>query len=245
MTLTIAMSGASDRGRVRTQNEDHFLTNAAEGILIVADGLGGRPSGEVASELAARAAHTLLTSRTWREGRGDAMADAVEAANLAVASSAKAHEEHAGMGTTLTVLAVDPETGAFVIGHVGDSRAYRMRSGVLEQLTRDHTVAQELLDAGQLANPDISQHPFRHLLNRAVGTESEVEAEIIDGSAEPGDLYLLCTDGLVGVVDDETLAATLVGATAGTLESLADKLIGLANGHGGPDNITVGFLAVS
>ena len=140
------------------------------------------------------------------------MADAVEAANFDVASMAEAHEEHAGMGTTLTVLAVDPETGAFVIGHVGDSRAYRLRSAVLEQLTRDHTVAQDLLDAGQLTNPDISQHPFRHLLNRAVGTESEVEAEIIKGSAEPGDLYLLCTDGLVGVLDDGTLAATLVGA---------------------------------
>ncbi|MFV2006447.1 MAG: PP2C family serine/threonine-protein phosphatase [Longimicrobiales bacterium] len=245
MTLTLTMHGASDRGQVRSQNEDHFLTNAAEGVLIVADGLGGRPSGEVASELAARAAHTLLTSRTWRDGRGDAMADAVEAANIEVASAAKAHEEHHGMGTTLTVLAVDPETCAFVIGHVGDSRAYRLRSGVLEQLTRDHTVAQDLLDAGQLTNPDISQHPFRHLLSRAVGTESELEAEIINGSAEPGDLYLLCTDGLVGVVDDETVATTLVGATSGTLESMADKLIGQANERGGPDNITVGFLAVS
>ena len=196
-------------------------------------------------ELAARAAHTLLTSRTWSDGRGDAMADAVEAANREVASTAKAYEEHAGMGTTLTVLAINPETGAFVIGHVGDSRAYRLRSGILEQLTRDHTVAQDLLDAGQLTNSDISNHPFRHLLSRAVGTESEVEAEIIIGSAEPGDLYLLCTDGLVGVVDDETMAAILVGATAGTLESLAAKLIGVANEQGGPDNITVSFLAVS
>ncbi|GMR12504.1 MAG: hypothetical protein BMS9Abin29_0693 [Gemmatimonadota bacterium] len=245
MTLTLSMNGASDRGQVRSQNEDHFITNAAEGILIVADGLGGRPSGEVASELAAKAAYTLLISKSWSNGRGDAMADAVEAANLEVAATAQAHEEHAGMGTTLTVLAVNPETGALVIGHVGDSRAYRLRSGALEQLTRDHTVAQDLLDAGQLANPDISQHPFRHLLNRAVGTESEVEAEIISGSAESGDLYLLCTDGLVGVVDDETVAATLVGATAATLESVAEKLIGLANEKGGPDNITVGFLAVS
>ena len=244
MTLTLAMHGASDRGQVRSQNEDHFLTDVAAGIVIVADGLGGRPSGEVASEIAARAAYALLTSRTWSEGRGDAMADAVAAANLAVASEGATNEGHAGMGTTLTMLAVDPDTGALAIGHVGDSRAYRLRGGVLEQLTKDHTVAQDLLDAGQLTNPDISEHPFRHLLNRAVGTESVVDAEIIMGSAREDDLYLLCSDGLFGVVNDRAVATTLGAATPDTLESVADEFIRLANEGGGPDNITVGILAV-
>ena len=245
MTLIFAMHGASDQGQVRDQNEDHFLTDVAAGVLIVADGLGGRPSGEVASEVGAQAAYALLASISWNEGRGEAMADAVAAANLAVASEGAAKEEHAGMGTTLTILAVDRDTGALAIGHVGDSRAYRLRDGVLEQLTKDHTVAQDLLDAGQLTNPDISQHPFRHLLNRAVGTESQVEAELIKGSAERDDLYLLCSDGLFGVVDDRALVATLEGATPDTLDSVADELIRLANDGGGPDNITVALLAVS
>ncbi len=244
MTLTLAMHGASDQGRVRSQNEDHFLTDADEGLIVVADGLGGRPSGEVASEIAARAAHEALTSRSWTEGRGDAMTEAVQAANQAVAAAAEANEELAGMGTTLTVLAVDPETGALTIGHVGDSRAYRQRDGVLEQLTRDHTVAQELLDAGKLVNPDISDHPFRHLLNRAVGTEPDVEVEVFADSAQPGDVYLLCSDGLIAVVDDEVISQTLSTARAGTLETVADELISTANEGGGPDNITVGLLAV-
>ena len=244
MTLTLAIHGASHRGRVRSQNEDHFLADAAEGLIVVADGLGGRPSGEVASEIAARAAHEALTSRSWTEGRGDAMTEAVQAANKAVAAAAEANEELAGMGTTLTVLAVDPETGALTIGHVGDSRAYRQRDGVLEQLTRDHTVAQELLDAGRLVNPDISDHPFRHLLNRAVGTEPDVEVEVFVDSAQPDDVYLLCSDGLIAVVDDESISQALSAARAGTLETVADELISTANEGGGPDNITVGLLAV-
>ena len=146
------------------------------------------------------------------------------------------------MGTTVTALAIMGES--WIVGHVGDSRAYLLRGGRLERLTRDHTVVQELVESGALTVSAAAEHPMQHLINRAVGTAVEVEPGVFEGRVQAGDIFLLCTDGLAGLMTDAELEAALQDLTVDGLDDATASLIAEAHERGAPDNVTVGFLAL-
>lgn len=227
-------------GLVRRRNEDAFHVSTERGLAVVADGMGGAPAGQLASRLAVEAAVEALTG----EPAGDALTrlDAsVQAAATAVVAEGERNPHNRGLGCTLTVLQVDPEHRRYGLAHVGDSRAYRLRDGALELLSVDHTLAQESVDQGRLPPDAVRHHPFGHILTRVIGMEGEVEAQTAQGSLEAGDLFLLCTDGLVKVMEDEEIADVL-RLPWDDLEVLAERLVAEANDRGGPDNSTVVLL---
>jgi protein phosphatase len=218
----------TDIGRVRSRNEDSFLLDLAASVFAVADGMGGHAGGDVASQTASTA-----FASTFAE-TGSVVA-AMHSANRAVIERATSQPELSGMGTTMTAFQV---VGPALLGaHVGDSRLYRCRAGELSQLTRDHTVAQERIEEGTLTKSDAMQHPFSSMLTRALGLQRVVEVDVIEERVETGDLLLLCSDGLTGLLTDDDLAH-LLSSTEG-LESVADQMITTANQRGGYDNITV------
>ncbi len=231
MTLVLRYAVRSDVGLLREGNEDSAY--AGPRLLAVADGMGGHAAGEVASAL------TIASMAELDSGQpsGDmltALASAVAAANARLQEKIIANPAVEGMGTTLTALLwSDGHAG---VCHIGDSRGYLLRQGELYQITHDHTLVQSLVDEGRISADDVSTHPQRSLLLRALDGRSAAEPDLSVHDAMPGDRYLLCSDGLSGVVSDETLR--------GTLESVADpeaatrELIDLANAGGGPDNIT-------
>jgi serine/threonine protein phosphatase PrpC len=242
LALTWQVAGTSDPGLKRRRNEDSLLLDEPNGIVIVADGIGGRAAGDVASAEAARAVQESLTSVESASGSGERMAEAVHKANLAVWEAAREEPEQAGMGTTVTALAIMGES--WIVGHVGDSRAYLLRGGRLERLTKDHTVVQELVESGALTASAAAGHPLRHLINRAVGTAAGVEPDVFDGRVQAGDIFLLCTDGLAGLMTDVELEAALQDLTLDGLDDATASLIAEAHERGAPDNVTVGFLAL-
>jgi serine/threonine protein phosphatase PrpC len=222
----------SDRGRKRLRNEDAHICDAP--LFAVADGMGGAQAGELASRLAA----TALEERRRGERGEETVASLVREANARVYRRAVEDPAASGMGTTVTVALLDEQAGTMAIGHVGDSRAYRIRDGVLEQLTADHSLVAELVRSGQLTEEEASVHPHRAVITRALGTEPDVEVDTLTVDLREGDLYLLCSDGLTTMVsNDEVLAAAV--ATEGDPERLAARLVDAANDAGGEDNITV------
>jgi serine/threonine protein phosphatase PrpC len=233
--LEYEAAGASDQGRTRRTNEDAFglsLRNR-EGAcnFVVCDGMGGAAAGEVASRLAVKAmmgamSHAELTSETIQQ--------AVAEANRSVRYSAEQDPALLGMGTTLVALATRGNRAW--VAHVGDSRCYRLRDGRLERLTLDHSLVDEQVRLGQLTAAQAENSPMRNVITRAVGTQDEVAADLIDFAAEPGDLYLLASDGLTREVEDEEIAEILHGS--GKLERTCAQLIAAANKAGGHDNIT-------
>jgi PPM family protein phosphatase len=237
--LELSAHGRSDVGQVRAGNEDALLTLGS--VFAVADGMGGHRAGEVASATALEPI-AALDGQHFADP-ADALAaltQAATAANVEVGRRSRTDPELEGMGTTLTALLIDGADAHLV--HVGDSRAYLLREGVLVQLTEDHTLVQALIDQGRLTRAEASAHPHRSVITRAIGAGSDVE---VDGSTltlEPGDVLLLCSDGLTGVVDDEQIAAVLTDHGA---RAAVDELIARANAAGGPDNITVLTLAVT
>lgn len=251
MTRTFAAAGLSDVGQRRNMNEDAFLLRPEYGILIVADGIGGRPAGEVASQLACEAVFASLTGPGSPEELGERMDHAVTHANQAIWDRSQADPDTAGMGTTVTSILIDSAGERLGIGHVGDSRAYRFRDGVLDQLTTDHTLVQELLEAGAIKPSEADKHPLGYLLNRAVGTEPEVKPQVLREPILPGDVFLLCTDGLLAVLNDADIAEAVRGGltpgvevTSAHLQSIAERLVREANEGGAPDNVTVGLLGI-
>ena len=213
--------------------------------MIVADGMGGRPGGEFASALAAEVVHAHLSSPEGSVAEpGDRMAKAVSLANQKVWNASVADPERQGMGTTVTALAIHPDSERWIIGHVGDSRGYIFRDGSLRRITRDHTVVQALVESGVISPSSSADHPLGHLINRAVGTEDTVEVDIFEGEARPGDIFLLCSDGLAGLVTDGELEAALQGLAGNGLDEKSAELVALAHERGAHDNVTVGFLAV-
>ncbi len=244
MALTWRVAGTSDPGLKRSRNEDTLLLDETSGIVIVADGIGGRPSGDVASAEAARTVREGLTSEESALGWGERMTEAVKLANRNIWEAALEEPDNAGMGTTVTALAMQGDSEQWVIGHVGDSRAYLFRDGQLERITRDHTVVQELVESGALTLSAAGGHPLRHLINRAVGTAVEVESNIFAGSVRAGDIFLLCTDGLAGLMTDDELQEALEGLTSDGLDEITDGLVAEAHARGAPDNVTIGFLAI-
>jgi serine/threonine protein phosphatase PrpC len=226
--------GRTDTGRRRVHNEDVFLCDPP--LYAVADGMGGAQAGEVASKLAVAA----LAEHPHGHGPvgEDAVVTLVREANRRIFRRSVEDPAAAGMGTTVTVALVDEDAGTAAIGHVGDSRAYRIRDGVLEQLTTDHSVVAELVRAGRLTEEEALEHPYRSAITRALGTEEEVDVDTFTVLLQPGDTYLLCSDGLTSMMRDEEILG-LASAHGDDLDALADALIDAANAAGGDDNITV------
>jgi PPM family protein phosphatase len=222
----------TDKGLQRAHNEDYAICRPDIGLYIVADGMGGHSRGEVASSLAAITVEGALQEVEIRTEQ--AMASAVEAANKAV------HEAGDNMGTTLEVLWLAGDQA--IIGHVGDSRIYRVRAGSIEQLTRDHTCVAELLESGVLSPEEAVYYPYQHMITRAVGIECAVIPDVLTLDTVAGDIFILCTDGLTGdfsqsiIADGElTEAVESREHIDGALQFLVDQ----ANERGGPDNITI------
>ena len=225
-------SALTDTGRRRPHNEDTFVCDPP--LFAVADGVGGAQAGEIASRIAA----ATLEERPAGSLGTDTLTALILEANNRIYTRALGDPEAAGMGTVVTALLVDETAGTVSVGHVGDSRAYRIRDGVLEQLTPDHSLVGELLRAGRLSTEEAEQHPHRSVITRAVGTEPivEVHTEMLD--ALPGDLYLICSDGLTDLVRDEVILE-LIAATEDDPEVAVQSLVDAANSAGGIDNITV------
>lgn len=238
----------TDTGRARDNNEDSVAIDEETRLVVLADGMGGYNAGEVASGMATAYIKTELsrwltevgTVARSREVRR-AMEICVDSANLAIFNSANTNAQYTGMGTTLVVAVFRDD--ALVLGHIGDSRCYRLRAGKLEQITRDHSLLQEQLDAG-LITPEQAEHStIKNLVTRALGVEAVVLTEVNEHAVELGDIYLLCSDGLSDMVNDATIATILLGETS--LERQADALVDAANDHGGRDNISVLMVEVS
>jgi protein phosphatase len=220
----------TDTGRQRSENEDSLFVRAP--IFVVADGMGGAQAGEVASKAAAEA-----FDRDLPDGPPEpVLRETIEAANRKIHQLARADPSRAGMGTTITAAIVDPAGEEVGVGHVGDSRAYRLRGGRLERLTRDHSLVEEMRRKGQITDAQAEEHPQRSIITRALGPEPEVEVDLQTVPASPGDVFLLCSDGLTTMVDEERIAAVL--GAAGSMSEAVRTLVDEANAAGGRDNIT-------
>jgi protein phosphatase len=223
--------GATDTGLVRDHNEDRYLVD--ENLFAVADGVGGHKAGEVASQTAV---DTL--QREFTEPTTDALIDAVKTANRTVWNLAETNSDQRGMGTTLTAIALVDDGGEerLAIVNVGDSRAYLLQQGELEQLTEDHSLVEQLVREGQLTPEEAQVHPQRSIITRALGLDPEVEVDSWELTPYKGDRLLLCSDGLTNEVSDDGIASTL--RTVGDPEEAAQQLVNEAREHGGSDNIT-------
>lgn len=267
--LRIDSLGTSDCGLKRPNNEDVFVVREDLGMVLVADGMGGAAAGEIASHIFADTALAVFTDEISgginnetldiNELSGDASIDIDDPANVRSdkTSSAlvrqtfqlantKIHDhvmrnpQHAGMGCTADLMAVF--NGGFVLGHVGDSRTYRFRNGVLTQLTQDHSLIQSQLDNGIITQTQARNHALKNVILRAVGVDRHLSLDIVRGRYFPGDLFLMCSDGLTDMVEDADIATVL--ASNGVLQQKLDQLITLAKAGGGRDNITVVLLVV-
>jgi serine/threonine protein phosphatase PrpC len=224
-------------GRKRRHNEDAYVIEPP--LFAVADGMGGAKAGEVASGLAAAALKEADRDGPDAETR---VTELIQEANRRVFRRATEDREAAGMGTTMTIALVDGERVVF--GHVGDSRAYLIRDGTIEQLTDDHSLVAELVRSGRLTPEEAETHPQRSVITRAVGTEPDVDVDTFSIEPAPGDLFLICSDGLTDMVDDQTIFQA-IEKHRGNLEDAAKALVVAANRVGGEDNITVVFFEVS
>lgn len=233
--------GLTDRGRRRRRNEDAFLDLPECRLYGVADGMGGHRAGDVASRIAIAALRASFprapSPRIGAAALTRRLLAAFERANSDVLAHAAAHPECGGMGTTLTALAPLAGAAQCVIAHVGDSRAYRLRAGELTQLTHDHTWVQQQVDAGMLTPVEARHHRLSSVLHRVLGTTAVGPADTLVVDASPGDLFLLCTDGLTNMLDDAAVHRLLSRDLP--LDALVRGLVDAANDLGGHDNITV------
>jgi protein phosphatase len=221
----------TDTGRARRANEDSYFASAP--LFVVADGMGGAQAGEVASGIAVKVfSHGLPDSGDSVEAR---LAARVREANTEIHELSRRDAERAGMGTTLTAAYVGEDD--VTIAHVGDSRAYRWRDGTLERLTDDHSLVEELMRQGRLTAQEAGEHPQRSIITRALGPEPAVEVDTRTVPSRPGDVFLLCSDGLTSMISEETVAAVLRDARS--LDQAGRALVDAANDAGGRDNITV------
>jgi serine/threonine protein phosphatase PrpC len=224
-------AGTTDAGRKRRRNEDSFVHDPP--LFAVADGMGGAQAGEVASRLAATAFREFHEADELEpEERISAI---VQEANRRIYERARSDSQASGMGTTITAALL--VGGTVVVGHVGDSRAYRLRQGRLEQLTEDHSLVADLVRSGRLAPEEADSHPQRSVITRALGTDAEVDVDAFTVEAEPGDVFMLCSDGLTTMVADEEITETI--ARGDTLAQATKALVKAANRAGGEDNVTV------
>jgi protein phosphatase len=223
---------------IRQGNEDNFFAEADErrGVFVVADGMGGHAAGEVASEMAVQiiARHLLALSTAVDDGADTLVSKAMQDANRAIFERMLAETDKQGMGTTASVMVLSDK--GYLIGQIGDSRVYLLRDGGLTQITKDHSYVQEQVDAGLLTPEQARYHPYSNVITRCVGASDQVEADIYTGEVRVGDVFLLASDGLTGMVDDRRLQALLLARSGPG--RIVDSLIAEANGRGGLDNIT-------
>lgn len=232
----------SDPGRMRDNNEDSVAIDASNGLAVLADGMGGYNAGEIASGMAT--AFIKADLGRWLSEVGHkasaaevrrAMALCVDKTNQSIFNSANSNAQYSGMGTTL-VLGVF-RGDSLLLGHIGDSRCYRMRRNELARLTRDHSLLQEQLDAGLITPAQAATSANKNLVTRALGVEDAVLVEASDNLVEPNDIYMMCSDGLSDMVSDDAIAEILSSAL--TIQTMADRLVAAANNAGGRDNISV------
>jgi len=237
----------TDPGMIRSHNEDAIYADAGLGVAILADGMGGYNAGEVASGLATTRlaediAGIINSPEVLQRGLSDASAvgahivNEVKGANLAIFNAAQSCSRYAGMGTTLVVAWF--YDNRMCVAHVGDSRLYRLRGDDFEQLTRDHSLLQEQLDSGIITAEQARYADNRNLVTRALGVDPEVDVEVHDYDVRPGDIVLLCSDGLNDMIEDHDIAATLM-TLGSNLALAADQLVHLSNANGGRDNVSV------
>jgi len=234
---------ATHPGMVRSHNEDSIIADAGIGLAVLADGMGGYNAGEVASGIAVAMISTELKKAL---GAVSGELDMVKAeklvrehavrANNAIFQASQSQPQYAGMGTTLVVALW--HDNHMVVGHIGDSRLYRMRASKLEQVTRDHSLLQEQIDSGLITKEQARHSQNKNLVTRAVGIDPEVEAEVHSYPVQAGDIYLLCSDGLNDMVTDEDMELTLASLQA-NLPLAAEQLVQQANDNGGRDNVSV------
>ncbi|MGH8617891.1 MAG: Stp1/IreP family PP2C-type Ser/Thr phosphatase [Burkholderiales bacterium] len=245
---TLEFATATDPGMVRSHNEDSFEIDPELGLAVLADGMGGYNAGEVASGIAVAMIKEEMRN-VLASGKGAGGPELAEAlitensakANGAIYQTARSQPQYAGMGTTLVVALF--HGSQITVGHIGDSRLYRYRAGQLEQVTRDHSLLQEQIDSGMISKEQARYSQNKNLVTRAVGIDPEVETEVHTHDALPGDIYLLCSDGLSDMVADEDIQS-LVEQLQSNLALAASQLVQLANDSGGRDNITVVLVRV-
>lgn len=249
MRLRYVAAAKTDVGKKRQGNEDRFCLDPALGLYVVADGMGGHAAGEVASRLA------VETIQEWMEkylsgadaaimGPADATGSAeanfllssIRLANRIIFDSAKDRREYAGMGTT--VVAALTQDDRFVLANVGDSRIYRIRRDHIMQVSRDHSFVQQQVDSGVMSAAEAHQSQYRHMITRALGLKETVDVDLTEQPARPGDVLVLCSDGLSDLLDDEEILAA-VRDHADNLDQACQALVDRANAKGGDDNITV------
>jgi serine/threonine protein phosphatase PrpC len=227
---------ATDTGKKRRRNEDDYVVEPP--LFAVADGMGGAQAGELASSLAAGA----VRDDQHESGSGERrVVELIQEANRRVYQRSAEDAAVSGMGTTMTVALV--EDGTVIFGHVGDSRAYLIREGELEQLTEDHSLVAELVRSGQLSPEEAEIHPQRSVITRALGSDPDVDVDTFSIPAQEGDVFMICSDGLTSMVDDDLILDT-VEKNHSDLRRAAKALIGAANKRGGEDNITVVFFEI-
>jgi serine/threonine protein phosphatase PrpC len=234
--VLLEVGQGTNAGMIRSGNEDSYFSDPEQGIFVVADGMGGHAAGEVASDMAVRIVADEL--RDVREVSVEAASERVEQslkrANLAIYQRTLTEVDKQGMGTTASVLLL--QRGHYLIGQVGDSRIYLLREGRLQQLTKDHSYVQEQVDAGVLTPEQARYHPYSNVITRCIGAGAEVEPDIYRGEVRRGDVFLVASDGLTGMVDDRRLQQLLMARASA--QRVVDALISEANGRGGLDNIT-------
>jgi protein phosphatase len=244
----------TDVGRQRDHNEDAIASDETMGFVVLADGMGGYKAGEVASEMAVLSITTELmeTMANQRPGRIDAILDkqaeaqlilnAVKSANDVIYSVSQSQPQCAGMGTTLVVGVFT--NNKLLVGHIGDSRMYRLRNQILSQITEDHSLLQEQIKAGLITSEQAKYSANKNLVTRALGVDEEVELELNEYDVEMGDIYLLCSDGLTDLVDDEAIQSAL-NKLLPDMDNAAKALVHMANENGGKDNISVILVKVN
>lgn len=239
----LLITGLTDPGRMREQNEDSIAMAPEAGLVVVADGMGGHRAGEVASRLAVEAIQRHVVNTLAEVGANSIgsievalVRDAIQQANQAIYAHARANPEYAGMGSTVVVTLFYDDK--LCVGHVGDSRLYRFRDTILEQVTEDHSVVQELVSRGLVTAEEARQSISKNLVTRALGVDSGVEADISEHDVYDDDIYLLCSDGVNDVLADGDIEMMLT-EHGRNLETTARRMVDIANERGGPDNISV------
>lgn len=240
--MKYCFSAKTDPGRARDNNEDSVAFDEVTRTAILADGMGGYNAGEIASGMATAFIKSELCRWLLEAGPNASLKEVRRAmeicvgnANLSIFNSANSNSSYSGMGTTLVVAVFRENT--LLLGHIGDSRCYRLRGGVLTQITKDHSLLQEQIDAGLISPEQAANSSIKNLVTRALGVDDVVPLEVSEYLVEPNDTYLLCSDGLSDMVEDSVMAKII--SSESDLDGKADQLIDAANANGGRDNISV------
>ncbi len=243
VTNAVSVARLTDIGLLRERNEDAVASELTTGLVMVADGMGGYKGGAIASEIAILVVTSEVAEFASKANKAihrlnvaEMLKNAVAKANDTIYKAAQQNARCEGMGATM-VAGVFADN-RLVVGHIGDSRLYRLRAGVLMQLTEDHSLLQEQINAGLITREQAKASNDGHLVTRALGTDAEVELEVHEHDVEVGDFYLLCSDGLTDIVDDVDINTVLLEAGE-NIDLAAANLVKLANNHGGKDNISV------